>query len=109
MDNPPWLQVMGDGGLLLKLHVQPGAKREEVVGLHGDALKIRLKAPPVDGRANRAVVAFVARRLGIPRTAVRIRRGPGSRAKQLLVEGCSAERVCRRLAGWDKAARIERL
>jgi uncharacterized protein (TIGR00251 family) len=50
-----------DGAVVLVLHVQPGAKRTEVAGVHGDALKIRLAAPPVDGKANAELVRFLAR------------------------------------------------
>ena len=54
----------------LTLHIQPGARKTEVVGLHGDALKIRLAAPPVDGKANAALIAFIADRLGLAKSAV---------------------------------------
>jgi uncharacterized protein (TIGR00251 family) len=59
-----WLREV-DGAIMLTVHVQPGAKRSEMAGLHGDALKIRLAAPAVDGRANAALLAFVAQRLGL--------------------------------------------
>ena len=49
-----WLRVAADGRITLTLHIQPGAKKTEFGGLHGDALKIRLAAPPVDGKANAA-------------------------------------------------------
>lgn len=71
----------GDGRLLLTLHIQPGAKKTEVCGLHGDALKIRLAAPPVDGKANAALLAFVADRLGLSKSAVSLKSGQTSRRK----------------------------
>ena len=72
-------------GWLISVHAQPGAKRSEIVGLHGDALKIRIASPPVDGRANEALIAFLAKALGVPRAAVSLEHGAGSRRKTLRV------------------------
>ncbi|CAK8721646.1 UPF0235 protein CDV28_12527 [Candidatus Electronema halotolerans] len=83
----PCLQARSDGGLLLSVHVQPGAARTELAGMHGDALKLRLAAPPVDGKANKAVIAFLAQLLHLPKSAVVIRSGLRSRAKTLLLTG----------------------
>ena len=58
--------------VVLAVHVQPRAPRTEVVGRYGDALKIRVHAPPVDGAANAELVRFLAERLGVPRSAVTI-------------------------------------
>ena len=73
--------------LILTLHVQPGAARTEVVGTHGDALKIRLAAPPVDGRANDALRRYLADAFGVALRAVIIERGESSRRKVVRVEG----------------------
>lgn len=89
-----WWQV-GQGGLGLTLHIQPGAKRTEIQGPHGDALKIRLAAPPVDGKANEALIEFVATLLGVPRRAVVLRSGQTSRRKVLWVEGAPADAPAR--------------
>lgn len=86
-----WFRVNGDGSMLVTLHIQPGASRSECAGRHGDALKIRLAAPPVDGKANAALIAFVAARLGIARAAVTLKSGQTSRRKILLVEGSTPE------------------
>jgi uncharacterized protein len=83
----PCLQTRSDGSLLLSIHVQPGAARTELAGMHGDALKLRLAAPPVDGKANKAVIAFLAALLHLPKSAVVIRSGLRSRAKKLLLTG----------------------
>jgi uncharacterized protein (TIGR00251 family) len=77
-----WLRRHGSAATLA-LHVQPGARKTEVAGLHGDALKIRLAAPPVDGKANAALIEFVADRLGLPKSAVRLASGQNSRRKTL--------------------------
>ena len=82
-----WLRVAADGRITLTLHIQPGAKMTEFAGLHGDALKIRLAAPPVDGKANEALIKFIADTLGLPKSAVTIKSGQTSRRKALEVIG----------------------
>ena len=84
-------------GVRLALLVQPRASRSEVVGIHGDALRIRLQAPPADGRANAALVEFLADRLGLPRQAVKLLAGAGSRRKVVGITGATKEVVGRRL------------
>ncbi len=69
----------------LTLHVQPGAKRSELAGLHGDALKIRLAAPPVEGRANEALLKFIAQIFNVPLRQVELRQGGQSRHKVVAV------------------------
>lgn len=91
-----WLHNDGDG-VILDLHIQPGAKQTEVVGQHGDALKIRLAAPPVDGKANAALVAFIAAKVGAGRTAVELVSGQAARAKRVRVAGMSAADVLKGL------------
>lgn len=91
-----WLRSDGDG-VILDLHIQPGAKQTEVVGRHGDALKIRLAAPPVDGKANDALVAFLAKKLGAGRTAVEVISGQTSRAKRVRVAGIAPTDVLKAL------------
>ena len=76
----PWLREEA-GALVLTVHVQPGARRSEVAGIHGDALKVRLAAPPVDGRANDELVRFMAEAFGVPRANVVLLRGTTSRRK----------------------------
>ena len=74
----------------LVVHVVPRAQRTEVAGRHGDALKIKLQAPPVDGAANAELVRFVAERLGVPRGAVTITAGHTGRRKTLEIVGVDA-------------------
>jgi len=90
-----WFRVASDGRITLTLHIQPGAKKTEFAGLHGDALKIRLAAPPVDGKANEALVKFVAGVLRLPKSAVNLKSGQTSRRKVLEVVGATAEAVAR--------------
>ncbi len=68
-----------DGGVTLMLHVQPGAKRTGVVGVHGGALKVRLAAPPIDGRANEALLRFIADSFDVPLRNVELKHGALSR------------------------------
>ena len=89
MSHPVWLKRSGDT-LILTLHIQPGAKKTDIAGLHGDALKIRLAAPPVDGKANAALIGYVADRLDLPKSAVQLKSGQTSRRKVLAVSGASA-------------------
>ena len=90
-----WYRMTGDGRATLTLHIQPGAKKSEFAGLHGDALKVRLAAPPVDGKANEALLRFMAEELGIPKSAVNLKSGQTSRRKVLEVAGTTAEAVNR--------------
>jgi len=76
------------------VHVQPGARRSEIAGLHGDRLKIRIAAPALDGRANDALVAFIAGELRIPKARVAVIKGERSREKLLAVSGdCDPSRL----------------
>lgn len=84
-----WFRVAADGRITLTLHIQPGAKKTEFAGRHGDALKIRLAAPPVDGKANDALIKFMAETLHLPKTAITLKCGQTSRRKVL--EVCTTE------------------
>lgn len=84
--TPAWCAAL-PGGVRLAVHIIPNAKRTEVVGLHGDALKIRLQAQPIEGRANEALVRFVAEALGLPRTAVVITHGHTAKRKVVEAKG----------------------
>lgn len=80
-----WLTEASDH-LVLVLRVQPGAKRTEVVGTHGEALRIRLAAPPVDGKANEALIVFLAEAFGVPVRNVSLLTGLTSRSKRIRVD-----------------------
>jgi uncharacterized protein len=73
--------------LSLTLHAQPGAKKSEIVGLHGDALKVRVAAPAVDNKANAALIEFLSETLEVPRSAITIRHGATGRRKVLDIVG----------------------
>jgi uncharacterized protein len=84
-------------GVSLALTITPRAGRDEVVGVAGDAIKIRLKAPPVEGRANEELLDFLAKRLAVPRAALAIISGASGRHKIVQVVGISADLVAQRL------------
>ncbi len=88
-----WWRLAADGRITLTLHIQPGAKKTEVAGLHGEALKIRLAAPPVDGKANEALLKFVAETLRLPKSAVSLKSGQSSRHKVLEIVGTTPAAV----------------
>ncbi len=88
----PFAVKDGDG-VRLRVHVVPRASKSEVAGLQGDALKIRLQAPPVDGKANQALCEFVAKSVGVPKRQVQLAAGETSREKSLLLSGVSLEQV----------------
>ena len=77
--------VDGQVAVQLTVHVQPGAKRTEVAGTHGDSLKIRLAAPPVDGRANAELLRYLAHAFGVPQRNAMLVRGDSSRQKIVLI------------------------
>lgn len=71
--------------LLLAVRAQPRASRDEIIGPHGDSLKVRITAPPVDGKANAHLIKFLARAFGVSRSAVELRSGESSREKRFLI------------------------
>jgi uncharacterized protein len=94
--HAPIVQDTTDGAILT-VHIQPKASTTECVGIHGDALKIRVAAPPVDGAANDELIRFLAQTLSLPRSAVVIESGAGGRHKRVSLRGVTAERVIARL------------
>jgi uncharacterized protein (TIGR00251 family) len=86
-----------EGGAVLAVHVQPKAAQTECVGIHGDALKIRVAARPIGGAANVELIRFIADRCAVSRAAVRIQGGNAARHKLLYVKGVTAESLLDRL------------
>ena len=91
-----WLRSDG-ADAVLNLHIQPGARNTEVAGLHGDALKIRLAAPPVDGKANACLIEFLAERLEVAKSRIELVGGASARAKRIRIGGMNAATVRQRL------------
>jgi uncharacterized protein (TIGR00251 family) len=81
----PCLSTHGDG-VALRLAVVPNAKRSEADGLHDGALRVRLAAPPIEGRANDELVAWLAKSLGVQRRAIELAQGASGRRKRVLID-----------------------
>ncbi len=100
LPSAPFLRVEKNGDVLVDVHVVPNAAKTQPVGLHGEeghlALRLRLHAPPVDGKANQALVKWLAACLGVPQSAIALVRGETSRRKQLRLSAQAASQ-----ASWD--------
>lgn len=81
----PYLRAQKDGSVLVEVHVMPNAAKTQIQGLYDGALRVRLHAPPVDGKANLALQAWLAQTLEIPKSAVELVRGATARRKQLRI------------------------
>jgi uncharacterized protein (TIGR00251 family) len=97
MELPPYLTVVNDR-VLVDVFVQPRAATDLIVGLHGRSLKLKVRAPALEGRANEAVVKLVARTLGVAPRQVSIVKGEGGRNKRLEVSGTTVHKVISELA-----------
>lgn len=84
MNTQPWYRWDGED-LLLAVHIQPRARHDEIVGAHGDRLKIRITAPPVEGQANTHLIRFLAECFGVPASAVELVTGASGRDKRLRI------------------------
>jgi hypothetical protein len=87
-----WIQETPDG-VIFKVIVQPRGSKNEIAGLQGDALKIRLTAPPVEGAANKMCIEFLAKSLKVRKSDVEIVRGQGSRTKKMLVRSVTRKKI----------------
>lgn len=85
----------------LALHIQPGAKQSRVIGEHGAALKIAIKAPAVDGKANEALIQFLSDRLKCPRAHITLIRGEHARQKVVRINDCAANWLTSQLTPVD--------
>ena len=88
-----WYSYDDANNLVLTLHIQTGAKNTEAAGLHGDALRIKLAAAPVEGKANAALLKFLAKHFDVPLSQVILRQGDKSRHKVIIIQqsGCGPD------------------
>ena len=97
---PAWISQTAQG-VVVRVHAQPQASRTEIVGAHGEGeaarLKIRLAAPPVDGKANEELLYFLKKKTGIPSGAIELLRGDTSKSKDVLFRGASVGHVLEKL------------
>ena len=108
MDSLRTIVRDSEGGVILTVHVQPDSSRTECVGLHGNAVKIRVAARPVDGAANEELIRFIAERCSIPRSHIRIQSGESARQKRLSVQGVRAESLLARLMPGGSKGKVGR-
>ena len=80
-----------DDGIIFKIKVQPGAAKNEIAGVQGDALRIKISAPPVKGKANKALIDFLAKQLGVKKSEVEIVSGQRRKIKKIRVVGKEAK------------------
>jgi uncharacterized protein (TIGR00251 family) len=101
--GPPWIAA-APGGVVLRVHVQPGGSRTRVAGLHGDALKVTVRARPIEGAANRELVRVLADALAVRPAVVAVVSGLHARAKRIQVDGVDVATALARLGPFvDKA------
>lgn len=100
-DIPPFDLRDSEAGVVLKVSVQPKASRNEVTGIHDRALKLRLTAPPIEGAANAACLAFLAQLFRIQKSRVRIVRGHRSRQKWVQIQGLTRGIILEQLSRLD--------
>ncbi len=86
MSLPPHPCYKQDENLIIHLHVHPGSKKDEWVGPHGNAFKVKIKAPPVDGKANLYLIALLADLFGVKKSAVLLKQGLSSKEKTFLIK-----------------------
>ena len=84
-------------GCILKCWIQPRSSRNAVIGIHGDALKIALTAPPVDGKANKELIKFLAKYLKLPKSGIQIISGDSSRSKTILISELNKDITIKKL------------
>lgn len=98
---PAWAKT-GAGGrtVVLTLHIQPGASKSGPAGRHGDALKLRISAPPADNKANEALIEFLRSAFGLPKSGVRIVHGAHSRHKVVELDA-PPQALAAQLCAWD--------
>ena len=91
-----WIQTTRDG-VILTLRATPRSSRDEIAGIAGEALRIRLRAPPVDGKANKALLCLLADTLNVPRNRLQILGGETNRNKRVFVSGLNEQEARRRI------------
>ena len=88
---PPWVRRRADGAILLAIHAQPGARRTQVAGPHGESLKVRIAAPAQEDRANQVLLEFLAKRFCVTKNQVALLAGAKSREKRFEIRGSQVD------------------
>ena len=103
----PYLTRIPNDTLLLRVHVQPRGSQNEIIGIMGEALKIKLCAPPADGKANKALLSFLASFFALPKNALILKSGQQSRMKSVMLKNIAEEKVRELLAPYCKRSKME--
>lgn len=98
MAPPSWL-IVRNSDVLIDVHAHPGAKRSAIVGEHGGRLKIAIASPPVDGKANSALIAFLAKTLSVSKSTIEIVNGETSRQKRFLIKQMTESECLNKIFG----------
>ena len=85
--------TQGKNGVFLSIHVSTGSSKNSIDGLFGNKLKVKIKSPPVDGKANEEIISYFAEFFGLPKRSVQIVKGATSKSKVLFLEGLTKETV----------------
>ena len=88
-EAPTWLTAKHGEAIILTVYAQPKAANTRIAGIHGEALKISVAAPPVEGKANEALIKYLAKLFQIPKSAIAIKSGEQSRTKRFVLSGLS--------------------
>ena len=88
---------MADKKTTLTLHVQPNARQNEILGFEDGILRIKIAAPPIDGKANKELIAFLSKRLGISKSSITIDRGQTSKSKVISIIGLARDQIYERI------------
>jgi uncharacterized protein (TIGR00251 family) len=91
-----WLEDK-EGGVILKIRVQPRASKNELVGIQGDCLKIKVTSPPIEDRANEKLCEFLSHIMGVKKSGIEVIGGHKARVKRVMVAGCTPEEAKRKL------------
>jgi len=98
MKDMGFLQESRNGSCRLRVYLQPRASANKICGIHGEALKIRITAPPVDGQANGMIIKFIAKLLKVPKSAVQVSSGQQNRNKTLTISAKGYSEISKILA-----------
>ena len=79
--------------IFLKVHINPNSKKDEIVGIYNDSLKLKISSPPINGKANKALIKFLSKYLNIPKTKIKIEKGEKSKDKLIVIENKREEIV----------------
>lgn len=97
-DDTSQFLIENQGGTVIRVYVQPRASKNELAGVHEGSLKVRLTAPPIEGKANKECISFLAKLFNVPKSSIEILQGQKSRHKKFLLRGLPTKKAARLLS-----------